>query len=641
MQTNDGWRVEHLLDINTSRPDPTEQETLSMIGDIYSEWVDEEGQDDTSPDALMAWASARFSLDINSFAFDELDTNYGQRAQQIIKLQQFSRMHPNLSENEALQDKIIRVANVMRSAFNSLIESARLYHRMNPERELLLPNSCDLPSILMFSEDKLTNFQKLLIFFIKLLEIANYRKVDEDCWVQEVSSSGFPTQAWKKHMSIQEFLFKCITKEKCWDQWQYLTNPKDNAEHIVRHLVMSEQADFPSLVVERTKWSYDDGIYDVSTDTFWAYEEQDDWIEQGQRLQQYRRAQNWGDAYTITPPSASTMSVRYIKTPFRFRINPEIEATFDPLSIALPEMDTIFSSQNLSPDTSMWCLIMLARLFFKVGERDKWQVVFFIKGVAASGKSTLAKLIRYLYPGNLTSTLSANIEPKFGLSAIYKGLICVCAEVREDFGLNQADWQSAASGEEVSIAIKNKTAIQHLWDTQLFFLGNELPDYKNASGSVARRIFMIEFNNAIRNGGDPLLFEKLISNIDLFHRKSSRLYLDTVRKYGNRDIWDQSTTPKMLSDQIYSFKNNMRRGVDVLFKFLEEPCFEYGDEYRMSVHQFKQEYTAFRRMNGENGPYKWGPDHYNGCFQESAIYVANRQICGLRFIMVENEDEVE
>jgi len=258
---------------------------------------------------------------------------------------------------------------------------------------------------------------------------------------------------------------------------------------------------------------------------------------------------------------------------------------------------------------------MLARLFFKVGEKDKWQVVFFIKGVAGSGKSTLAKLIRYMYPANLITTLSSNVEAKFGLSGIYKGLICICAEVREDFGLDQADWQSAASGEEMSIAIKNKTAITHLWDTPFFFLGNEVPNYKNASGSVDRRIFMIEFNYKVR-GSDPKLFDKIIENIDLFQRKSVFLYLQEIRKHGDKDIW--SSSPNLLPQQIYDFKMSMRNSVDCLYAFLKSSVFEYGSQYYITEDEFKELYGAHRKSVGEKQA-KWNREHYLTTFQELGI----------------------
>ena len=615
------WHVQDLFDMSISNhEDPTEEDGRRMVKQLTDEFLTTE-QNTPEPSDMIEWAANKFFIDLDTFTFEQLDQNYVKRIRQVTQLNKLLNSIPELAMDNTIKDDILRVSNCIRGSYDCLKYSGLLYHRMDPVRELRLPKDSELESVFQFDHDKLTTFQKLLIFFTNILDVNEYRKMNDQCWKQIRNSDGIPTQAWQYEISIEKMLFEKIKKEKCFTEWTYLTNPKDNAKHIIEHLIQSEQSQFPSLTVDRHKWSYDNGIYDTESDTFWSFDEQDQWHELGQNIQQYRRDNGWGNNYTVTPPTGVNMTVKYFAQPFRYEINPETEATFDPHSIILPELDTIFQAQHLTKETIDWCLIMMARLFFKVGEKDKWQVVFFIKGVAASGKSTLAKLIRYMYPANLITTLSSNVEPKFGLSAIYKGLICVCAEVREDFGLNQADWQSAASGEEISIAIKNKTAIQHLWDTPFFFLGNEIPDYKSAGGSVDRRIFIIEFNYKIRGGGDPNLFDKIIQNIDLFHRKSVRLYLDAIRKYGDKDIW--CSNPAFLSQQIYDFKYNMRNRVDCLFNFLDSGNFEFDPQYHMPLKDFKDLYSLFRKSNGEE-KCKWNKDHYSATFQERGLSISKK-----------------
>jgi hypothetical protein len=510
----------------------------------------------------------------------------------------------------------------VRGCFDCLRHASLLYHRMDPFRENRLPPKTQIDSIFNTNEEKLSNFQRLILFFTKILEICEYRRLGDQCWKQVLNSDMLQTQAWEKVTTIEEFLYKTVTKESCFEQWQYLTNPRDNAKNVVQHLIASNECEFPMLQIDRHKWSYDNGIYDVNTDTFWIFEEQEDWDEQAEAIQTYRRNNGWGQSYTVIPPDGKKMTVKYIPQNFDFVITPETEETFDAREIELPDLESIFKTQKLESETIEWCLIMLARLFFKVAEKDKWQVIFFIKGVAGCGKSTLAKMIRYLYPGDLITTLSANMEKQFGLSGLYKGLICICAEVREDFGLNQADWQSAATGEEVQIAEKHKTAFQHKWDTPMFFLGNEFPDYKDASGSVNRRVLMCEFNHKIANGGDPHLFDKLIQNIHLFHRKAVSLYLEKVRKYGHFDIWSTHPTQDgyLVPKQLYEFKNNMRKSVDCLYSFLENGQFEKDESYSMLLVDFKNMYAGFRRDNNESR-IRWSRDHYLATFTELGLVV--------------------
>tara|TARA_B100000945_G_scaffold321579_1_gene337219 strand:- start:3223 stop:5169 length:1947 start_codon:yes stop_codon:yes gene_type:complete len=619
------WHVSDLLNNNRSleRPNPSDDDIMRMVNQLHDEWVpsDEDNEPAPQPADMINWCANKFSMDLNSFTFEELVTNYKRKQYQLYNLATLVRNSPDLTEDAHTKDMILRIGNCTKGCFDCLWNTALLYYRMDPGRELRVPPEASIENIFNFNEDKLNNFQKLLIHVTKLLEAAEYRKIDDQCWVQIKNSYGMPTHAWKMAIEIKKYIFTMIQKEVDFVNWQYLTNPQDNADKLVKHLVDSEQANFPTLEVDRHKWSYDNGIYDTETDTFWVFGEEHLWEEQAQKIQEYRINKGWGENYKVTPPDGMKMTVKYFEQPFRFIITPETEESFDAHKIILPEMDKVLDSQKLETATKDWVLIMLARLFFKVGEKDKWQVVFFIKGVAGSGKSTLAKLIRYMYPSNFITTLSSNVEAKFGLSAIYKGLICICAEVREEFGLDQADWQSAASGEELSIAIKNKTAISHLWDTPFFFLGNEVPNYKNASGSVDRRIFMIEFNVKIR-GSDPYLFDKLVSNLDLFHRKSVSLYLAEIRANGNKDIW--SSTPNLLPQQIYDFKNNMRSSVDCLFNFLNSPTFEFDPEFSMPVADFKELYAAHRKANGEE-KCRWNKEHFSSTFAELGIFVTKAQ----------------
>ena len=60
-------------------------------------------------------------------------------------------------------------------------------------------------------------------------------------------------------------------------------------------------------------------------------------------------------------------------------------------------------------------------------------------------------------------TLSNNIEKKFGLSAIKDSFMFIAPEVKGDLALEQAEFQSIVSGEDVSIAVKNKTAVSIEW----------------------------------------------------------------------------------------------------------------------------------------------------------------------------------
>ena len=120
--------------------------------------------------------------------------------------------------------------------------------------------------------------------------------------------------------------------------------------------------------------------------------------------------------------------------------------------------------QGWNDDVKRWMYIMLGRLTFRLNEADTWQVIPFCKGIAQSGKSTLLNYVTKLFyePSDI-SVMANNIEEKFGLSSIYQANLFIGPEIKHDFRIDQAEFQSLVSGEEIQIARKNKNAVTIQW----------------------------------------------------------------------------------------------------------------------------------------------------------------------------------
>ena len=84
----------------------------------------------------------------------------------------------------------------------------------------------------------------------------------------------------------------------------------------------------------------------------------------------------------------------------------------------------------------------------------------------------------------MIKTLSNNVEKKFGLSSIHDALMFIAPEIKGDLQLEQAEFQSIVSGEEVSIAVKCETAKNFVWKVPGILGGNEVPQWKDKSGSI-------------------------------------------------------------------------------------------------------------------------------------------------------------
>jgi hypothetical protein len=184
-----------------------------------------------------------------------------------------------------------------------------------------------------------------------------------------------------------------------------------------------------------------------------------------------------------------------------------------------------------------WIYVFMGRMIYEIGEHDTWQAIMFLKGKAGTGKSTLGKVLSFLYNPLDVGVLSNNIEAKFGLSGLVDKLIYICFEVKRDFKLDQGEMQSMITGEPIGIATKQKDPRSVIWKIHGMLMGNEFPAWTNNSGSIGRRIITVLFDEVVTEG-DPRLFDKLQAEMGNIIVKINRAYRECASLYGGDDIWN-------------------------------------------------------------------------------------------------------
>ena len=134
--------------------------------------------------------------------------------------------------------------------------------------------------------------------------------------------------------------------------------------------------------------------------------------------------------------------------------------------------------QKFDPKELYWLYVFLGRLLFNVGDKDGWQVMMYFKGQAGSGKSTIINHVcKNFYEAADVGTLSNNTERQFGLGSISDKFLVIGPEIKGDFKLEQAEFQSMTSGEAMSVAQKYKNTKEITWKSPLVFAGNEIPNW--------------------------------------------------------------------------------------------------------------------------------------------------------------------
>ena len=139
-------------------------------------------------------------------------------------------------------------------------------------------------------------------------------------------------------------------------------------------------------------------------------------------------------------------------------------------------------------------------------------------GDANTGKGTVCDLVKRMFSPGSVGVITATQEQQFGLESLCQKRLIMIPDLPKKFGkiINQSDFQSMVTGEGVSVARKNKTAISDQdWTVPMLRAGNYLPDYNDNSGSISRRLVVFLFSVLItaRNTAlkDTIIRDELVT----------------------------------------------------------------------------------------------------------------------------------
>jgi hypothetical protein len=445
-----------------------------------------------------------------------------------------------------------------------------------------------------------TPFQKCLLYSLDQTYKAGYRRYKGQCCEEIKTIEGHRTRAWQAKFTIEQFVYSLAQKDDNFEVWKNFTSRGTVFRDVIDNMSKCIDAQFPEITKRRHVWSFrngvfvgkewipDRGVYDCC---FYSYDSQE---------------------FRCLDPTI--IACKYFDQ--QFDDFSHIERWQD---IPTPWFDSILKYQNFEDEVCDWAYVMGGRLCYDVGELDGWQVIPFFKGIARSGKSTLiTKVFKKFYENEDIGTLSNNIERKFGLSAIKDSFMFIAPEVKGDLALEQAEFQSMVSGEDVSVAVKNKTAVSIEWNVPGVLGGNEVPNWKDNSGSVLRRILPWNFAKQVRDA-DPQLDEKLNRELPIILLKCVKAYLDYSNKYKNKDIWN------VVPEYFKKIQKQVAMVASTLHNFLESTNIIYGKELFVPQKLFVQVFNQHCQANNL-GKHKFNQDFYAGPFSSRDIEVRDEVV---------------
>ncbi len=499
-------------------------------------------------------------------------------------------------DNFTMGGRITRLIETAADYFEVVFTWVRIYERINHPNLAPIKSDADgsmfrVKTLDENVDEEGTPYQKLLLFLLNELKRQGMKRYKGQC-CKQITHGPYLTRAWKPIMEIEEFVYTFTQKEDKYDMWKNLTLKPGNVKDSINHLSNCRDIQFPEIKKDRHVWSFKNGLF---------------------------VGKEWnGEKYTTRFYKYG--SVEYDTLDPTIVASKFFDADFDHYKnvhwsqIPTPYMESILKYQKFPEDVCNWMYVFGGRLCFDVNELDSWQCIPFFKGIARSGKSTLiTKVFKRFYDPEDVRTLSNNIEKKFGLWSIHDGLMFISPEVKGDLALEQAEFQSMVSGEDVSIARKNQKALSKQWNVPGILAGNEVPNWRDNSGSVQRRVVAFNFGKQVIDA-DPHLDDKLEQEIPAILCKCVKAYVEYASKYSDQDIWN--VLPAYFKDvqkQIAVVTNTLQH-------FLESEKIEYGsDKYvpqKLFVHVFNQ------HCQENNLPRsKFNPDVYAGPFSSREIEV--------------------
>ena len=411
-----------------------------------------------------------------------------------------------------------------------------------------------------FIDGEVSSFQELLLFLLDSAMEKKFRKYGS--WLYEpIIIDGRDMHSWRPVMEIKDFVYSRLKKEISWEQWKNATQNMRNVGSAVEYLTHCHDHQLPYLHKSRGVYSFYNGVYIAGEDRFHCF------------------------ATEKEPLSDSVVSCKFVEGEFDDK---EYE---DWMDIPTPHLDSIANYQEWGPEVRRWLFALLGRCLYPVNERDQWQVIPFFQGLAATGKSTIIlKVIKNFYETIDVGILSNNIERKFGISAFHDKYLVCAPEIKSDLAIEQAEFQSLVSGEEVQVNVKHEKAFMCAWDVPMALAGNEVPGWADNGGSIQRRIVVFEFKKPVR-GGDMKLGEKLNAELPNILRKCNKAYLDMAEKHSDVNIWS------VLPTYFINTRDALARATNFIENFLASDAVIIGEEEICAFAEFKQALKEHASMN--------------------------------------------
>lgn len=552
---------------------------------------------------LYSWGTPAYDIETAT-------RNYEDAAQKVTQLYAMVQQ----DENVLLKPRVTRLIRSVQESYHTLIAVSGW---CNMEQ---MPSMAADDLIIRFTSNGIEKDSDVQLVYKFILTWCHKFQLRHkaDVVYKEIIVSGKRTRAWIPALKflgtteaprMRDLVSFICTKKRSDEIHNKLINVP--VSKLVEKLEMCREAEFPMLKTTRSWVSFKDGIYNVYNDIFLRYDDAEIDFPHDMAVCTYKPI-NFAPCY-IRPPGG---------------IIPE-GIPLHPMCLQTPLFDKVMDDQQLCGKTKFWLMAMLGRCLFWSDVLDTWQVVLYIKGIAGTGKSTLVNLLASIYEQDDVFVIPNNTESTFGLQGLTPGkLLWIVPEVKEDFNLDQAQFQSLVSHEKLALPRKHKGQFEGCIMSQGILAGNLTPQkWNDNAASIQRRIFMINFSKQVGKAVTNLLERMKAEELPSIIRKIVYCYLRAVDMVGDQDIWNSDLGRHILDQHV-----TLGESANPLKRFFKNAGFNDGVEKKLRFigctefnwcpfDAFVEKFSTWRKASDDGKNTTFNDDFYTAIFADEGISV--------------------
>lgn len=578
-ETNNSYDIDEFFSVlkNRDQIEYTRVPSFDFITELFTElktkWIDDEPN--LNIQSYYKWLLAKVS-DEPSVTDDEIEPIKIEElfAKELIGLYglfRFCKQIPDatqttyISETEegiARRGLLSHIIDSVSISKDYMTQHSMMTHHIQSRKYVNLTSA--ERRINMVSDTNLKPHQVVENWLLDQLSDRGYRHHKGYCYERKMlqGPGNKFSMAWDRKVKLKTFIQKQIKIENNYAVYKHYTSHASYTMNatLARFLTQdSDQTRFPALDPNRHIYSYKNGFYHTEYIAYFPYDDPSKWPlifknAQKRMLPHDPRAADW------LCPSLSDTCLKHYDLEFEHgQIINEAEHLRDiPLnSFLTPDLDNILNYQGLSEETIDNVYSLLGRLFYDIKHHDDMQLLLVFKGVAGSGKSSVINFIAECFDEEAMGTINSNTNDRFSLAHLADCDVCACSELKADLQFNQAVLQQCVSGERTTVEGKGKDLFSQKWRAPFIMAGNELPRWRDASGSMARRLALILFNRRVIHQ-DEGLFESMKKSIAHAIPKMTIMYRLMVIRSEKKGFWSPlSDGSTIASKQMLATRNEI------------------------------------------------------------------------------------